>query len=247
MGFLSNVLDFFGIGKSGKAASGSSSIFVTIGGNLITAFTEGFSTAVTSIIGAGGVIATKITDIINAAKSALGITGDGDSSVFSGIGTSVMDGLKSGMEDAFGSIETFLRDLFAQLPDWAKRWLGISSPSTVFAEIGEDIIGGLGSGIGGAANDYIVAASPSKLFAEIGRNTMTGMAQGILSSSGTVYDAMESAISSSAIAPAMNMQATMQAPAVSSQAPINFGDVTINNGMDWAVFKAQVQRAILES
>ncbi len=39
---------------------------------------------------------------------------------------------------------------------------------------------------------------------------------------------------------------TVSAPSVSRVTNVNFGDININNGMDWSVFKAQVQRAIVE-
>jgi hypothetical protein len=117
----------------------------------------------------------------------------------------------------------------------------------VFAEICEDTIAGLGEGLGDAGYDLVQAASPSKLFAKIGRSTMTGMAQGILSASGRVYDAMESVINSSAIAPAMSMNATMRAPEVGAGGnSVSFGDVYLSDRLDLATLKSYVQSMILE-
>ena len=76
---------------------------------------------------------------------------------------------------------------------------------------------------------------------------MTGMAQGILSASGRVYDAMESVINSSAITPAMNMNATVRAPEVSAGgSSVNFGDVYLSDRLDLATLKSYVQSMILE-
>jgi hypothetical protein len=151
------------------------------------------------------------------------------------------------MESAFGGVTSFLQWLVDELPSKVAEWLGISSPSTVFAEIGEDIIGGLGAGLGGAAHQYIEAASPSKMFKKIGRSTMTGMAQGILSASDRVYDAMESVIRTSAIAPAMNMNATVRAPELGAGgSSVNFGDVYLSERIDLATLKSYIQSIVLE-
>lgn len=241
MGFLSGVLDFFGIGKSGKTAGGTSSVFQTIGESIVTGFSNGITTMMTAISSVGGVIDLALQGLVSLFSATTLVD------QFSGIGEDIIGGLQAGMESAFGSVETFLSWLISQLPDWAKQWLGIASPSTVFEEIGEDTILGLGEGIGGAAHDYIEAASPSKLFDRIGRSTMTGMAQGILSASGRVYDAMESVINSSAITPAMNMNATVRAPEVSAGgSSVNFGDVYLSDRLDLATLKSYVQSMILE-
>lgn len=52
---------------------------------------------------------------------------------------------------AAGQLRDAVVDLFGQLPGWAKKILGISSPSRVFAEIGRNVIDGFISGLGNRA------------------------------------------------------------------------------------------------
>lgn len=69
------------------------------------------------------------------------------------IGTSIVDGIVGGITSFRAKVKGVIEDLAASLPDWVKKVLGISSPSTVFAGIGEDIVDGLTQGIDGAADN----------------------------------------------------------------------------------------------
>lgn len=66
---------------------------------------------------------------------------------FSNLGTNIVEGLKSGLEGAWQSLLDLLRGLASGLPDPVREALGIHSPSTVFAELGQYTAEGLALGI----------------------------------------------------------------------------------------------------
>jgi tape measure domain-containing protein len=64
------------------------------------------------------------------------------------VGKDIVGNLQSGIDDELGRFEGWFKDHFVNLiPDWAKKLLGIQSPSAVFAEIGGNIVRGLEKGI----------------------------------------------------------------------------------------------------
>lgn len=65
------------------------------------------------------------------------------------IGTDVISGFISGMKSMLGNVKGFITDLASQIPDWAKKVLGIASPSKVFAKIGMWTATGLIDGMKG--------------------------------------------------------------------------------------------------
>lgn len=58
-------------------------------------------------------------------------------------GEDMIQGFIDGIKNMWSKVISFLTDQVKKLPDWIKGPLGISSPSTVFADIGADLIGGL--------------------------------------------------------------------------------------------------------
>lgn len=66
-------------------------------------------------------------------------------------GANILDAIIEGVVEAAGRLAGPLRDaiehLFGLLPEWARDALGIHSPSTVFAEIGENVIEGFAGGL----------------------------------------------------------------------------------------------------
>lgn len=67
--------------------------------------------------------------------------------VFAGIGKGIAEGIWSGIQQMWTWLTDRIRDAIAQLPAFVREFLGIRSPSTVFAEIGEEIPRGLAAGI----------------------------------------------------------------------------------------------------
>lgn len=69
------------------------------------------------------------------------------------VGKDIVIGLWNGMQSMAGWLKTRVLDFFGNLvPSWAKKMLGINSPSTVFAAFGEQIVAGLAQGIDQAQN-----------------------------------------------------------------------------------------------
>jgi hypothetical protein len=69
------------------------------------------------------------------------------------IGKNLATGLWNGLQSMASWLKNKIFDFFGNLiPGWAKKMLGISSPSKVFAKFGEQIVQGLAQGIGAAEN-----------------------------------------------------------------------------------------------
>lgn len=81
---------------------------------------------------------------------------------FVGIGKAIIDGLWSGISGAWATLTGNTKNLFKDLPAEVKKQLGIKSPSTVFAEIGANVMAGMTVGIereAGSTNDAMAAAA----------------------------------------------------------------------------------------
>jgi TP901 family phage tail tape measure protein len=68
------------------------------------------------------------------------------------IGTNLVEGIKDGINDAWANFKKWFTDKLGQPIQWAKKVLGISSPSKVFAKIGSDTIAGYIKGVEGMNN-----------------------------------------------------------------------------------------------
>lgn len=62
-------------------------------------------------------------------------------------GQRMMEGLRDGIRDMWNQVLSSINEITVALPQWIKDRLGIRSPSTVFAEIGENIMAGLAQGL----------------------------------------------------------------------------------------------------
>lgn len=67
--------------------------------------------------------------------------------VMSQVGKDIGLGMAEGIRNAIGKVGEALNYLTSIAPQWVKDALGISSPSTVFAEIGQNLMAGLTQGI----------------------------------------------------------------------------------------------------
>jgi len=70
--------------------------------------------------------------------------------VMSGIGDRISEGLAAGIRNSIAVVMDALGWITSVAPQWVKNALGIHSPSTVFADIGNNIMAGLAEGIAGA-------------------------------------------------------------------------------------------------
>lgn len=112
-------------------------------------------------------------------------------------GENLVRGFVNGIQGLAQWVGQQISDFFGSVVQWAKRVLGIASPSTVFADIGADLMAGLAKGIANGITNVINAAknmstevinkvksffnmnSPSLVFAEMGDDLMAGLAMGI--------------------------------------------------------------------
>lgn len=140
-------------------------------------------------------VAGKVSSIYDKIRNALG--GDG-SGLGADIGSAIISGLVLGLEtNAKLATDAFFGS-FQFLINGVKKLLGIKSPSTVFAEIGRNIIDGLTGGIGAKLGSLSAQISgiPSRIRSAIGRagdvlytvgqNIAIGLANGIGNLLGTV-------------------------------------------------------------
>jgi hypothetical protein len=189
------------------------------------------------------------------------------SKLFEEYGGDIIDGLKNGFVNTINSLvgpEGSITKAISGFIDSIKSFFGIggtTAETNPFIQIGNNIVDGIKTGIENmegtlrTAIEWIVSklplwaqkllgmASPSKVFMKIGENTVLGLVKGIESSSDMIKKTMLQTVGNTMMNPALS--APMSAAPVYGNT-VNFGDVHINNDMDWAVFKAQVQRAIIE-
>ena len=71
------------------------------------------------------------------------------------VAKNLWDGFKQGLDEGWATFQTNWSDYWTTVIDFVKDILGIHSPSTVFAEIGSNIIAGLIQGIGAKAGDVL--------------------------------------------------------------------------------------------
>ncbi|MFD2446380.1 phage tail tape measure protein [Bacillus sp. CGMCC 1.16607] len=83
------------------------------------------------------------------------------------IGKDIVLGLIGGIGDMFNGVQKKVEELAGLIPDWAKKKLGIKSPSRVMMAVGRDTVQGLAIGINNntnivkrAADDMVRAAIP---------------------------------------------------------------------------------------
>src|SRR5690606_33112396 len=92
-------------------------------------------------------------------------------------GSDLISGLWQGIQEAWERLKARVTGLFSGIGDTVKRALGISSPSRVFAEIGQDIMRGLQVGMQETAPEVgmtavgatLPAAGAGPVLPEIGR------------------------------------------------------------------------------
>lgn len=142
-GFFSNL---FGISDDGK-----SSIFSGFGGNLIAGLKDGLTNAIS---GLEDWIGTNVTGPITGFfKNLFGIGVDGESSIFSGFGGDMIEGLKTGLSNAAANAGTWIEsNVTGPITGFFKDLFGIHSPSTVFEGYGGDLMEGLENGVEGSSD-----------------------------------------------------------------------------------------------
>lgn len=128
----------------------------------ITGFFSGIWSGIQSIF---SVVSSVLGGFFSSAVSAIQSAWSGITSFFSGIwedikgvfsgafdafmsiGGDIVDGIKSGISDAWGRLTEWIKEKFGELVDAVLDKLGIHSPSRVFAEIGEQVMEGFAVGV----------------------------------------------------------------------------------------------------
>ncbi len=116
-------------------------VMTTIGGRIKEAL---------SSLNLGGVMAGALNGIIDGFNQVMDGFRNHVWSVMTGIGGRIADGLASGIKNGMSRVMDALNWIASVAPGWVRDALGIHSPSTVFADIGANIMAGLAEGIAGA-------------------------------------------------------------------------------------------------
>lgn len=154
-------------GKILAGFSAANTLLLNIGRNIINGLLSGIKGAWNAVVAflTGG--RAKIIGVFSAASTLL-----------LNAGRNIVAGLRSGISNAWGNMVGWFRGLFGDLIGIAKRILGIKSPSTVFAGIGEHIASGLANGITGGLGAVKSAAAGLASAATFSANGSFAMAGG---------------------------------------------------------------------
>ncbi|WP_250029815.1 hypothetical protein [Paractinoplanes maris] len=160
---------------------------------------RGFIAKVQESITKAFVLAKQVKSIYDDVKSALG--GGGDTSTLGqDIGAGIITGVLAGLKFQGSLIGDVLLGYFKGQLESVKNFLGINSPSTVYAEVGQNLIAGLVVGIGagfgklrakaGEIRGVVVKATNgvSQWLVSAGRSAVVGLMNGLSQS----YNALRS-------------------------------------------------------
>lgn len=145
------------------------SIITGIVGTLSESFPSIVSTGVTLLLELGGGIISAIPQLVaqlpSIGAAILGVLIEIPGMVL-GVGKSIVEGLWSGISSMASWVAEKVKGFASGIVDGIKGFLGIHSPSTVFAEIGDNMALGLGKGFGDSMKNVtedIKGAVPTKL------------------------------------------------------------------------------------
>lgn len=98
------------------------------------------------------------------------------------VGKDVIEGFKNGIKAVWHSVEDWIDDKLSHLPGPIKKVLGIHSPSTVFAEIGRNVIAGFVVGL----NDDAALTSASEQLGDHAKKNLMAAFSSLSDSLGTM-------------------------------------------------------------
>lgn len=100
-----------------------------------------------SSVNLGGIMNAALWNIIDEFNKVMDSFRNHVWGVMSGLGSRIGDGLAEGIRNSMGNVMNALNWITGVAPQWVRDALGIHSPSTVFADIGTNIMAGLAQGI----------------------------------------------------------------------------------------------------
>lgn len=184
--FINIVADIINTVKELFGIHSPSTVFTEIGENVTKGLLNGILKPLTDIY---NWIKTNITDpFINGVKTLLGISGKGESTEFQSIGKSIIDGLLSGLKNAWSSITSWISDSVSTIKNafnfsistptvrgtmisaignsnyaWNFASGGIVEAGQLFVarEAGPELVGTIGNRTAVANNDQIVSSVAS--------------------------------------------------------------------------------------
>lgn len=244
-------------------AESPAKVMLPIGADIIQGMYDGVVAAITdkwnTVKGGFDTLMTKVKDFFGIGSASKLFDTD--------IGIPIIEGMYDGIVSAVKDLWATAKSGFATFISNVKEYFGIGTgmwQSSPMYQIGVSIINGIKEGI--KSGFYSLKAllhrigieipdifaettetdSPSKVFMRMGRDLMLGLEQGISGSAGIVKKAMVNTMGGYAMTPGYSMSAPMSAQPVHVGASMTFGDVNISGPMDFALFKALVQKAIIE-
>ena len=95
------------------------------------------------------------------------------------LANSLINGLIKGIEEGIGKVVSAIDGVAQAMPDWVKEKLGIHSPSTVFAGLGQNIVEGLVQGL------QSMAGAPQAVLSDMTAGMTAGAAGGTVTTNNT--------------------------------------------------------------
>jgi TP901 family phage tail tape measure protein len=152
---------------------------------------------------------SRVKDAISSKLSAAWTTAKGWGSKFLSVGHDIVMGIVTGVKNAGGALFSSLKSLAGDALDSAKSFLGINSPSKVFADhvgmgipegiakgvndhahLAHDAVRNVAQGMVSTATEALEINSPSRKFAAIGAYVNAGLVQGLTGSTARVKSAV---------------------------------------------------------
>ena len=225
------------LGTVGESDAGKS-----VGGSIVQSINNGIVTNMTPLLSTGGSIYKAFKDLIDLAKTIFYFGKEMDSiNPFHKIGASIVTAMKNGINSLKDSFIAVVQGLFSsiKIPDWLQFLLTGKMPSApTNNEAKSSTKENTEEPKGSEASGGSVKAKQTYLVGERGSELFVPKVNGFIIPNGITTSMMKSLQSYT--------HSQVSAPPVYGGNTVNFGDVHINNNMDWAMFKAQVHRAIVE-
>lgn len=200
---------------------------IPTGESIVNGITKGVDIRALIVSGTGGALFNTIGQMIKDIRKLFKVDGEtASTNPFINLGETIMNSIKRGIDNMKQALRDAIDALGFEMPAWLAKLLESGSPSKVFMRQGEDIVLGLVKGI----DDKAEALKRTV------RNTIKATAD-------MAYNTDKNMVSEHR---ATSKSRIVSAPAVTRITNVTFGDVHLENGMDWAVFKANVNKVIVE-